>query len=113
MSAPAGIDETPLDRLREAGGVEFERKIVRLFLEHVPVRLESARGAAASGDADGVRFHAHSLKSSAAQLGAIRMSELCKEAERRGAEGDVAASVLDEVKVELDSVCAWFRAKLE
>ena len=113
MTTPAGIDELPLARLREAGGKEFEDRIIRLFLLHVPVRLATARAAGAAGDLEGVRFHAHSLKASAGQLGATRMADLCREAERLGEAGDPAAvALLNEAGVELEAMCDLLKARL-
>ena len=85
MSAhpPAGIDPVPLDRLRLAGGDALAMKIIGLFLHHAPLRLTTARDAAASGDADALEQATHALKSSAGQVGAERLADICRQLEER------------------------------
>lgn len=92
MTAPAGIDPAPLDRIRQAGGAELAQKILGLFLHHGPLRLETARDAAAKGDADALERSAHSLKSSAAQLGAERLAEICRQLEEGAKRGEMAGT---------------------
>lgn len=81
------IDSEAIEILRSFGGAKLVRDMIALFVAGTPVRLDAARAAAASGDADGVRRAAHSLKSSAGQFGAREMETLCGQAEVLAAEG--------------------------
>lgn len=92
MTAPTGIDPAPLDRIRQAGGDALAEKILGLFLHHGPLRLDTAREAAATGDADALERSTHSLKSSAAQMGAERLAEICRELEERARKGEMAGT---------------------
>lgn len=110
---PSGVDPIPLDRIRMAGGVDLEKKIVDLFLHHAPLRLTAAREAAAAGDADALERVTHSLKSSAAQVGAERLAEICRQLEERAQKGEVAgASALVTLADEaMQSYAAWIAAR--
>ena len=114
MSAhpPAGIDPVPLDRLRLAGGDALAMKIIGLFLHHAPLRLTTARDAAASGDADALEQATHALKSSAGQVGAERLADICRQLEERARMKEVAgASALVEAADEaLKTYAAWVSA---
>ena len=111
MSAhpPAGIDAVPLDRIRTAGGDELAKKIVGLFLHHAPLRLTIARDAAASGDADALERATHSLKSSAGQVGAERLAEICRQLEERARQGEVAgaSALVDAADEAMRAYAAW------
>ena len=108
MSLPA-IDAAALDRLRRFGGHSLLGRMIDLFLVAAPERIEAASRARAAGDAEGVERALHSLKSSSAQLGALRMQRLSEQGEhqaRAGSLDDVAqvTSALDE---ELARVRDW------
>lgn len=75
------IDPAALDTLRRFGGEKLLGQMAALFLSSVPPRLATAREAARVGDTEGLRRAAHSLKSSAAQLGAVEMQRHCDRAE--------------------------------
>ena len=45
------------------------------------MRLEALRAAVAAGDAEAVAFNAHTIKGSAANLGALQVVEICKQIE--------------------------------
>jgi HPt (histidine-containing phosphotransfer) domain-containing protein len=73
--------------LDEDGTLVIE--IMGLFRSETPARVDAVREAHARGDADGMMRAAHALKSSAAQLGALRMSELCRRIELHGRAGRI------------------------
>lgn len=82
MTDPQVLDPKALDRLREWGGEKLLSEMVRLFLENAPQRMDQIRQGVGEGSlADGERG-AHSLKSSAANLGAERLRALAAEAEQ-------------------------------
>ena len=63
-------------------------ELIDLYLEDAPRRIASLHEAAAVADEKGLRRAAHTLKGSSANLGALRIAELCEQIER--AEGDDA-----------------------
>lgn len=85
------IDTRALDKLRQLGGDNLVARMVGLFLENGPARLESAREAVAEGrSGDAERFF-HSLGSSAANLGAYGLEGLSRRLERLASEGRLEA----------------------
>jgi HPt (histidine-containing phosphotransfer) domain-containing protein len=82
-----------LDRLVRFGGDKLLNSVIDIFLKEGPVRLDVARHGAASGNATVVRHALHSLKSSAAQLGAVQLSEYCGEGELLAMENASAALI--------------------
>jgi HPt (histidine-containing phosphotransfer) domain-containing protein len=85
------LDSSAVQALRETTGddAEFLADLVGTFLEESPAQLDELRGAAASGNADDVRRGAHTLKSNGATFGIVRLTELCRELERRASEGNL------------------------
>jgi HPt (histidine-containing phosphotransfer) domain-containing protein len=75
-----------LFRLEQHAGRSIVRGVVDSFLAEVPGRVERMRRAIAEGDAENLNFTAHVLKGSAAQLGARRLAEVCRELEDRSRE---------------------------
>lgn len=92
----APIGDEPLDHSRltmlqsSAGGTDLVAELVELFVGDVPPRLDTLAGAIANGDAEALVRAAHSLKGSAATMGAVGMAELCRRMEMQGRAGDVA-----------------------
>ena len=80
------LDTAALDNLRETvgGDEEFLIELVETFLEDAPQMLADMRQAAETGDAPGLRLHAHSLKSNSAEFGAMSLNALCKQLEMMG-----------------------------
>ncbi len=78
-----------LFRLEQHAGRSIVRGVVDSFLAEVPGRVERMRRAIAEGDAEDLNFTAHVLKGSAAQLGARRLAEVCRELEDRGRDGNL------------------------
>jgi HPt (histidine-containing phosphotransfer) domain-containing protein len=78
-----------LRELQEKGEPDIVEEIGGLFLEHAPQKLSAIRDAAEREDARGLQMAAHSLKSSSAYVGAMRLSALCRELEEMGRSGSV------------------------
>jgi HPt (histidine-containing phosphotransfer) domain-containing protein len=80
------LDAPSLDRLRELDPQGTSGLIVRVLkafegsLQRLLAQLEGAR---TQGDHGGIRHVAHTLKSSSASVGALELSRLCAEVERR------------------------------
>jgi HPt (histidine-containing phosphotransfer) domain-containing protein len=88
MTDPHVLDPKSLERLREWGGDKLLSEMVRLFLENAPQRMEQIRRGAGDGNLDDGERGAHSLKSSAANLGAEKLRALAADAERAASDGD-------------------------
>jgi HPt (histidine-containing phosphotransfer) domain-containing protein len=70
MSDPQIIDPQALERLREWGGDKLAGQMVRLFLKNSGTRMDQIRTGLANSDLQETERGAHSLKSSAANIGA-------------------------------------------
>jgi HPt (histidine-containing phosphotransfer) domain-containing protein len=103
------LDRTALDRLTRFGGVKLLGEMISLFLVAAPERIAAARAAATSGNAAGAEMALHSLKSSSAQLGAMRMQRLSEEGEHVARRGSLEGltRLVDELEQELDRVRHW------
>jgi two-component system, sensor histidine kinase and response regulator len=99
-------DIDALKRLERFGGLKLRQELTTLFLQEAPARIAAARSALAGGDAEALRAMAHMLKSSAGQMGALRVQQLCErlESPERPPDLDRALSELDE---ELARYTAW------
>lgn len=78
------IDQKVLDNLRELqreGVPSILRKVITTYLGNSPKLLETLRAGLASGDTATIRFAVHSLSSSSATLGAVRLSTFCRDLE--------------------------------
>jgi len=90
MTTEPTLDPEALERLRTLGGPTLLAKMIDLFLENTPKRLAAAGAGESSGNWYEVERAAHSLKSSAANLGLTGLQSLAREveefAERRQAD---------------------------
>jgi len=102
-------DPDALTRLERFGGIKLLDEMIALFLENARDRLAAAAAGLDAGDAAAIENAMHALKSSAAQLGALRLSRLCEQAETiaRGGTHTESAPVLDQCREELVRVSAW------
>lgn len=80
MESMEYLDPGVITRLEKLGA-GFPRKLIALFLEHTPRRLDTAMAGGRAGDWKAVEDAAHSLKSSAGNLGAVRLRELADRVE--------------------------------
>ncbi|GJM20941.1 MAG: hypothetical protein DHS20C15_08560 [Planctomycetota bacterium] len=86
---PAPLDTAPLEELRafsEDDGPDLLSELIDIFLDDTPPRLDALLECVKGGDPVGTRENAHALKSSCAQLGALHLSEMCKQLESMGRE---------------------------
>ncbi|MFO8172976.1 MAG: Hpt domain-containing protein [Longimicrobiales bacterium] len=81
MNEAPVLDGAVMARLREWGGEELPRRMIEIFLSHTPPRMTQIRDGLAEGDPKRVEAGAHSLKSSAANLGATRLQRILQEME--------------------------------
>jgi HPt (histidine-containing phosphotransfer) domain-containing protein len=104
------LDPGVISRLEKLGA-GFPRKLITLFLEHTPRRLDSALAGGRAGDWKVVEDAAHSLKSSAGNLGAVRLRELADRVEMTAAEGRATGRMesLEALLAELEAAYARTR----
>ena len=81
-----------LDILRGVGGDEMLAMMMQTFLQFAEERLEKLVEESTAGRISEVAGIAHSLKSSARQLGAVALGEACAATELAGRSGDAAAA---------------------
>jgi HPt (histidine-containing phosphotransfer) domain-containing protein len=70
-------------------GEEFFVELVDLYLHDTPKRLIELRRALDAGDTPTLTREAHTLKSSSANVGAMKMSEIARELEIAGRTGEM------------------------
>lgn len=89
MSESDIIDRGAHDRLLEWGGTKLLLQMIRLFLENADERMELIATGFREGEARKVEHGAHSLKSSAANVGAVRLGSIAADMEDRASRGDL------------------------
>jgi HPt (histidine-containing phosphotransfer) domain-containing protein len=98
-----------LARLREWGGDALLSRMIELLLELAPQRLEALTEGERSGDMATVEGTAHSLKSSAGNLGALRLQREAEQLELAARRGDEARVH----RLVSDIQDSWVRTELE
>jgi two-component system, sensor histidine kinase and response regulator len=109
-STPA-LDPEIFAGLLELTDGEDDSFVLELFDSYVNTYARCTSGmreALAGDDADALRAHAHTLKGSSANVGAVHLAELAKELQQRGEEGR-----LDEVRAWIEAIEAEFERVLE
>ena len=114
----AQLDPTTLANIRalqQDGGPDILAKVVHLYLKNAPPMLEKLQEATATGNCELLRGTAHSLKSSSANMGALKLAELCAELEQMGREKnlDNAVTTLGILEFEFEAVCNALQFELE
>jgi len=94
------IDPQALDRLREWGGDKLAGQMVRLFLKNSGTRMDQIRTGVDGGDLEEAERGAHSLKSSAANIGAELLRTLATRLESAALESNEedAKTILPELE---------------
>ena len=89
--------------------------MIRLFLSYGGEKLIEARQAQAAGDLNAVGKAVHPLKSSAGNVGAVRMQRLATEIEQRakGQEAAAVATLLEELETAFESAKPLLEAERE
>lgn len=82
-----------LQELQDEGEPDIVVEVAGLFIKHAPEKLLAIEKAAKIGDAKAMQIAAHGLKSSSAYVGALRLSEMCKELEQAGRSDDLDKAV--------------------
>jgi HPt (histidine-containing phosphotransfer) domain-containing protein len=94
----SSIDLSVLEGLKELSGDdggEFLVTLIELFLTSTPKKVQKMKEALGRNDAKTVSFEAHSLKSSAASLGALAVSKIATEIENETKGSKISAATVD------------------
>ena len=92
----AVLDRDVIESLKELGGEDDPGlfvELVQLFLDDTPTRMAELHAAVESSDAEQLERAAHALKSSAANLGAMLLSDTFRQIEMAGRDGNVGGAV--------------------
>ena len=105
------MDPLALERLRRFGGGKLLSEMIALFLAAAPERIGAARTAVDASNVSAAEMALHSLKSSSAQLGAMRMQRLSERGELIARAGtlDGVAGVVADLEDELPRVQTWLQ----
>lgn len=86
------LDSDTVQELRAVMGSEFAN-LLRTFATDSAMRIEHIERAIAGGDADALRRAAHSFKGSSGNMGAQRLSDLCRRIEEFARDGALDACI--------------------
>lgn len=87
----AAVDWSVLDELlvlQAPGAPDIRERVIALFLQHTPAQIRELREGLGRNDHPVMLRAAHTMKSSSANVGAIRLAELCRDLESRLREED-------------------------
>ena len=90
------IDRSVLASLRELqdeGDPDIVAEVGGLFIKHSPDKINAIMQSVENGDAKGLHMAAHSLKSSSAYVGAMRLSSMAKELEMMGRSNSLGGAI--------------------
>ncbi len=104
------IDRRVLNRLRKIGGDALLSNIVSLFVSHAEPTIRKATAGFEVGDLESVQWAAHSLKSSAGNLGAQQLQNLAGMIEQLAE--DQRAEEIQPLLAELEKVYLRAKARL-
>lgn len=113
-----GVTRTPPDalpaiaELHAIGGDELVATMMRTFVHFTAAQLERLTDAVDAGDMDAAATIAHTIRSSARQLGALALGAACAAAETAGHGGDAAAlaGAVDAMQREFAAARPWMDA---
>jgi HPt (histidine-containing phosphotransfer) domain-containing protein len=105
------LDGVALGRLDRLGGPGFVARLIGIFLEETPEKLAAARAALAGRDGPGLAYAAHSVVSSAGNLGAAALVAVARSAEAHAEEG--RWEDLGRLVDEMDAAFERVRAELQ
>ncbi len=108
------LDEEVIASLRDIMDDDFI-DLIQTFLGDSDLRMQSLREAAASREAETIRKAAHSFKGSSGNIGARRLSELCRQLEELMSAGKPADmdAFLEELERQHQELVALLRPMAE
>lgn len=95
--------------IQRVGGAKLVAKMAALFNANAPARLHAIESALSEGNTALCMNAAHSLKSSAGQLGAVRLQDICESIETACNSENLskARSLLPAVRQEVPDAVTW------
>ncbi|MEK6641806.1 MAG: response regulator, partial [Nitrospirota bacterium] len=101
--------------LQRPGKPDILAKILSLYLADSQQLVDKLRQGMAAGEAQLVNEAAHSLKSRSSVLGAVALSDLCRQFEEMGRRGSLADAepLLDPLESAFADACHVFQTELE
>ena len=115
------VEQCPVDRrvlerlraLRRPGAPDLLLRVIRIYRDNAPNLIDDMASALTAGDGEGLRFAAHSLKSSSANVGGVAMSTICERLEILGHERRLleAAPLMADLKQEYARLDAMLLAE--
>ena len=101
----SGLDSAAIEPLR-VGKPDLWNRLVGIYLENTPDSLEKLDRALAADDCASAQMTAHTLKSSSANMGAGRLSDLCRRLEKAMVDSNLEAGrgLFTEICTEFDIV---------
>lgn len=105
------VDLAQMEKLAEWGGADLKRKMIDLFLTHAQERMDQIREGLSTGVAKKAETGAHTLKSSAGNVGAARVQRLAQDAESLAEAGEMAGlqDLFPSLEMEFEAACAALR----
>jgi HPt (histidine-containing phosphotransfer) domain-containing protein len=113
-AAPAAdTDAELIDAMRRTRPELFAR-LLEAYVAHAPGTVDDVIGAVQQGNVEALKIASHSLKSSSANVGARRLSELARQLELLARSDDLSAATVlaEELAAEFASVRAAFDREL-
>ena len=112
------LDKTALDGIRALqmeGAPDVLESVISLYLDDAPKLMERLKHAVAANDAPEIERAAHTLKSSSASLGALKVSELCKRLETSARQHvlDQSTEILTELETTYNGIQSALAAARE
>lgn len=111
MTESEVIDPQALERLREWGGEKLAAQMVRLFLKNSGARMDQIRKGVEESDPAEAERGAHSLKSSAANIGAETLRTFATRLESAALQDDLER--MQEVLPQLEAAYSTVMVTLE
>jgi signal transduction histidine kinase/DNA-binding response OmpR family regulator len=100
------FDPTPLNTLRTMGGDALVSNLLQLFRSSAAQQIEKLQAGMLEQNCDAVRHAAHSLKSAAANVGCLYLSELARNIEHAAGDGTLKfdKQLVENLKIEFHKV---------
>ena len=110
MPTNSCVDPEVLEKLQKIGGEKLLQKMVNLFLEHTPGKIEQIVDGGKNNDLKIIADSAHSLLSSSGNLGAVILYSHAKQLETalRNNENQEIAAIIDSLVISYHEVKTFF-----